>query len=111
MLRLEDRPAVRDPLEVYCSGPWSHWREDEKRRTRSIAVYQRLFEIAQRLLQSGGSESIELVWGIGLARWRRLAEFIDLPMIECGVEIEIAETGNATPPVRPGAGCRRVRLR
>ena len=58
MLRLEDRPAIRDVLEAYCSGPWSHWSELEKPRRRSIAVYQRLFEIAQRLLQSGGSESI-----------------------------------------------------
>jgi very-short-patch-repair endonuclease/transcription elongation GreA/GreB family factor len=111
MLRLEDRPAVRDALEVYCSGPWSCWAEVEKPRRRSIAVYQRLFEIAQRLLQSGGSESIELVWGIGLARWKRLAELIDLPMIECGVEIEIAETGNADITVRPRSGVTRVELR
>jgi transcription elongation GreA/GreB family factor len=111
MLRLEDRPAVRDALEVYCSGPWSRWAEVEKPRRRSIAVYQRLFEIAQRLLQSGGSESIELVWGIGLARWKRLAELIDLPMIECGVEIEIAETGNADITVRPRSGVTRVELR
>ena len=111
MLRLEDRPAVRSALEVYCSGPWSRWSEMEKPRRRSIAVYQRLFEIAQRLLQSGGSESIELVWGIGLARWKRLAELIDLPMIECGVEIEIAETGNADITVRPRSGVTRVELR
>jgi very-short-patch-repair endonuclease len=111
MLRLEDRPAVRDALEVYCAGPWSQWSEVEKPRRRSIAVYQRLFEIAQRLLQSGGSETIELVWGIGLARWKQLAEFIDLPMIECGVEIEIAETGNADITVRPRSGVTRVELR
>jgi very-short-patch-repair endonuclease/transcription elongation GreA/GreB family factor len=111
MLRLEDRPAIRNVLEAYCSGPWSHWSELEKPRRRSIAVYQRLFEIAQRLLQSGGSESIELVWGIGLARWKHLAEFIDLPMIECGVEIEIAETGNADITVRPRSGVTRVELR
>lgn len=111
MLRLEDRPALRDALEQYCAGPWSHWSELEKPRRRSIAVYQRLFEIAQRLLQSGGNESIELVWGIGLARWKHLAELIDLPMIECGVEIEIAETGNADITVRPRSGVTRVELR
>ncbi|KJC45292.1 hypothetical protein UP06_14790 [Bradyrhizobium sp. LTSP857] len=111
MLRLEDRPALRDALEQYCAGPWSLWSEVEKPRRRSIAVYQRLFEIAQRLLQSGGSESIELVWGIGLARWKHLSELIDLPMIECGVEIEIAETGNADITVRPRSGVTRVELR
>ena len=111
MLRLEDRPAIRDVLEAYCVGIWSKWAETEKPRRRSIAVYQRLFEIAQRLLQTGGSESTELVWGVGLARWKRGAELIDLPMIECGVEIEIAETGNADITVRPRSGVSRVELR
>ncbi len=43
--------------------------------------YQRLFEIAQRLLQSGGNESVELICGIGLARWSRPEESIDLPIL------------------------------
>ena len=111
MMRLEDRHDTRAALEAYCAGPWARWSEQEKPRRRSIAVYQRLFEIAQRLLQSGGSESIELIWGMGLSRWRRGAESVDLPMIECGVEIEIAETGNADITVRPRSGTPRVELR
>ena len=111
MLRLKDRPDTRAALEAYCAGPWPRWSEQEKPRRRSIAVYQRLFEIAQRVLQSGGTESIELVWGIGLSRWNHAGELIDLPMIECGVEIEIAETGNAEISVRPRSGLSRVELR
>jgi hypothetical protein len=111
MLRLEDRPAVREALEAYSAGPWAKWAETEKPRRRSIAVYQRLFEVAQRLLQSGGTEALELVWGIGLSQWKRGAEFIDLPMIECGAEVEIAETGNADITVRPRLGVTRVELR
>jgi hypothetical protein len=111
MLRLEDRPDTRAALEAYCAGAWTQWSEHEKPRRRSIAVYQRLFEIAQRLLQSGGVESIELVWGIGLSKWKQAGELIDLPMIECGVEIEIAETGNADITVRPRSGVSRVELR
>ena len=110
ILRLEDRPETRAALEAYCAGPWAHWSEQEEPRRRSIAVYQRLFEIAQRLLQSGGGESIELIWGIGLSRWRSGAESIDLPMIECGVEIEIADT-NADITIRPRGGISRVELR
>lgn len=110
-VRLEDHADIRASLEAYCAGPWARWSEQEKPRRRSIAVYQRLFEIAQRLLQSGGTESIELVWGIGLSRWKRSAEMIDLPMVECGVEIEIAETGNADITVRPRSGVFRVELR
>jgi hypothetical protein len=111
MLRLEDRPQLREALEAYSSGPWAKWSEIEKPRRRSIAVYQRLFPIAQRLLQSGGSEALELVWGIGLSRWKRAVESVDLPMIECGVEIEIAETGNADITIRPRSGVTRIELR
>jgi very-short-patch-repair endonuclease len=111
MLRLEDRPAAREALEAYAAGPWAKWAEAEKPRRRSISVYQRVFEVAQRLLQSGGTEAIELVWGIGLSRWKHGAEFIDVPMIECGAEVEIAETGNADITVRPRLGISRVELR
>jgi hypothetical protein len=60
MLRLEDRPAVVEALETYCAGPWATWAEIEKPRRRSIAVYQRLFEIAQRLCNLAAT--IRLNW-------------------------------------------------
>ena len=101
MLRLEDRQALRTELEIYCTKSWFEWSENEKPRRRSIAVYQRLFEIAQRLLQSGGHEFVELVWGLGLARWNRPEESIDLPMIERAVEIEIADQKDAAITIRP----------
>ena len=111
MLRLEDRPAIRVALDQYCAGAWAKWAETERPRRRAIAIYQRVFEIAQRLLQMGGTESVELIWGIGLSRWNKGGELIDLPMIECGVEIEIAETGNAEIAIRPRSGVSRVDLR
>jgi len=111
MLRLEDRPSLREAIENYCAGPWAEWAECEKPRRRSIVVYQQLFEIAQRLLQSGGNESVELVWGIGVARWSRPEESIDLPIIERGVEIEIADQTNATITIRPRSVPARVDLR
>lgn len=95
MLRLEDRAEIRTVLEDYCTTVWIPWAETEKPRRRSIAVYQGLFEIAQRLLQSGGQESAELIWGLGLARWTRPEEAIDLPLLERQVEIEIADQKGA----------------
>jgi hypothetical protein len=111
MLRLEDRPSLREALETYCVSPWAEWAEREKPRRRSIVIYQRLFEIAQRLHQSGGTESVELIWGIGVARWSRPEESIDLPIIERGVEIEIADQTNATITIRPRSVSARVELR
>lgn len=111
MLRLEDRPAISEAIEAYCASTWTVWAEREKPRRRSIAVYQRLFEVAQRLLQSGGHESVELVWGIGVSRWSRPEESIDLPMIERGVEIDIADQKDAAITIRPRASAARVDLR
>jgi very-short-patch-repair endonuclease len=111
MLRLEDRPQVRSSLETYCTKAWFEWSENERPRRRSIAVYQRLFEIAQRLLQPGGHESVELIWGIGLARWNRPVESVDLPIIERSVEIEIADQKDAAITIRPRATAARVELR
>ncbi|ULO25111.1 AAA domain-containing protein [Methylocystis sp. SB2] len=111
MLRLDDRPTIREAIEIYCAGPWAEWAEREQPRRRSIAVYQRLFEIAQRLLQSGGNESVELIWGIGVARWSRPEGSIDIPMIERGIEIEIADQANATITMRPRSVSARVELR
>jgi hypothetical protein len=110
-MRLEDRSTIPEAWETYCAGPWAEWAEYEKPRRRSIAIYQRLFEIAQRLLQSGGNESVELVCGIGLTRWSRPEESIDLPMIERGIEIEIADQSNAAITIRPRATPARVELR
>lgn len=111
ILRLEDRPALREAIDIYCAEPWAEWAEQEKPRRRSIAIYQRLFEVAQRLLQSGGNESVELIWGIGIARWCRPEDEIDIPMIERGVEIEIADQSNALITIRPRTTSARVELR
>src|SRR5208337_2055830 len=85
--------------------------EEEKPRRKSIAVYQRLFEVAQRFLQSGGSEAIELIWGIGLARWKRLESLVDIPMIACGVEIEIGGQQVSDITIRPKGASTHVELR
>lgn len=111
MLRLEDRPTIKEALEIYCAGPWIEWAEREKPRRRSISIYQRLFEIAQRLLQPGGNESVELVWGIGVARWSRPEESIDLPIIERRVEIEFADETSTTITIRPRSASALVDLR
>ena len=111
MLRLEDRAELRTVLEDYCTTVWIPWAETEKPRRRSIAVYQRLFEIAQRLLQSGGQESAELIWGLGLARWTRPEEAIDLPLLERQVEIEIADQKGAAITIRPRAIGAQIDLR
>jgi hypothetical protein len=46
-----------------------------------------------------------------VSRWSRPEEAIDLPMIERGVEIEIADQANAAITIRPRSVSARVELR
>lgn len=109
MMRLEDRPELGAAIDLYCAGPWAAWAQAERPRRKSIAVYQRLFQIAQVL--GMGGEQAELVWGIGLAKWRKPEDDIDVPLIERGVEIEIDHGGNAAITIRPRDQGARVELR
>jgi hypothetical protein len=99
-LRLEDRPELRNAAETYMAEQWLPWAEAERPRRRSMAVYQRLFEIAQ-LADLVADQPFELVWGLGLTRWKQDAVEIDLPIVERLVEIEIAEEAGGDIRVRP----------
>src|SRR5260221_11893258 len=55
--------------KAYVEGAWTKWAEAERPRRRSIDVYNKLFQIQQRVTASGEDNAIELVWGIGVARW------------------------------------------
>ena len=101
-LRLEDRPSLRLAAEAYTAEQWLPWAVGERPRRRAMAVYQKLFEVAQ-LSDLVADQPFELVWGLGLARWNRDGIEIDLPLIERLVEIEIAEEAAGEIRIRPRA--------
>ena len=109
--RLEDQPELQKACNDYVSNVWGTWAERELPRRRSIQAYQRLFEIAQRLSQSGASELVELVWGIGVTRWSKGPAIIELPILELSVEIEISDDRGADIFVRPRNAPARIDLR
>src|SRR5262249_74056 len=45
-LRLEDRPQITSTAENYISSMWLPWSEAERPKRKSIALYQKFFEIA-----------------------------------------------------------------
>ncbi|HKH95206.1 MAG TPA: AAA domain-containing protein, partial [Beijerinckiaceae bacterium] len=110
-LRLEDRSSVVADIEGYRRDAWLIWAEAERPRRRAIALYQKLFELAQLADLGGLDEPFELVWGIGLARWRMGEREIDLPLVERLVEIEIDEAAGAQIRIRPRALPAAVNLR
>jgi hypothetical protein len=110
-LRLEDRPGIAAEAEQYLSLSWLPWSVAERPRRRSIALYQKLFEVVQLSELGGAEQAIELVWGIGLSRWVKDGAIIDLPLIERLVEIEIDERAAGTIRIRPRQASATVNLR
>lgn len=82
--RREDRPDIQLACNDYIKETWQSWADRELPRRLSIQAYQRLFDLAQRMSLSGGGESIELVWGIGVSRW---TSAVEVPLIELELEI------------------------
>lgn len=109
--RLEDRAEIKAATLRYVNDAWATWAERELPRRLSINAYQKLFDLAQRLSQSGAAESIEVVWGIGGAKWSKDGIQVDLPLIELGVEIEIADDRGADVLIRPRHASPRISLR
>jgi hypothetical protein len=110
-LRLEDRPCIAAEAEQYATLSWLPWSIAERPRRRSIALYQKLFEVVQLSELGGAEQAVELVWGIGLSRWVKDGAVIDLPLIERLVEIEIDERAAGTIRIRPRQAPATVNLR
>jgi len=109
--RIEDNPQIRTEFERYVAEDWTPWTLRERPRRTVIALYQKLFELVQLVELGGPDQAIELVWGIGLSRWRKDTIAIDLPLVECLVEIELDEKAAGTIRVRPRQARPSVNLR
>ena len=105
-IRMSEREVLvqleLDRLEEFCAAfeewvmvAWTPWAEEELPRRRSIRVYQGLFKLHSMMQVGAGSSAFELVWGIGVARWRKPAQTtLDLPVIEQLVDIDLEENGD-----------------
>ena len=89
LLRLERMPEFRQGFAEWVDGPWSAWEQSEKPRRRSITFYNKLFEVQQRMSAMGDDVAIEVVMGVGIARWNHPAGKINAPLIEAISELEM----------------------
>jgi very-short-patch-repair endonuclease len=100
-LRLEDRPAIAEAINVWTAGPWTAWSVAELPRRKTIALYQVLYKIFQ-LMEVGGSESpIELIWGVGAVHWQKDGRVVDRPLLERRVDIELDDARGGLIRIRP----------
>jgi very-short-patch-repair endonuclease len=93
-LQVAKMAEFRQEWQAYIDGAWTEWAEAERPRRRSIEVYNKLYQVQQRVTASGEDNAIELVWGIGVARWQHERGRISAPVIEQLVELELLEDGS-----------------
>lgn len=98
--RLDRDPTVKKEIADYISGPWTKWAETEKPRRETISIYDAFFSAQQSILMEGADQPLEIVWGIGMARWRVKGREIDHPLIEQLVELHIS-TDDGAMTIRP----------
>lgn len=110
LLRLNNMPEFAAGFAAWVGGPWTAWAESEKPRRRSIAVYNRLFEIQQRMSAMGDDVAVEVIFGAGIARWNHPAGKVNAPLIEAAVELDLDPEDGALV-VRPREQAPRLALR
>ncbi|MEM0935218.1 MAG: AAA domain-containing protein [Pseudomonadota bacterium] len=92
VLHAETLVEMRRDYEHYAGGAWSDWARQERPVRLAISIYNDLFKIHSAIHTSEGTPP-ELVWGIGIGRWVRGTERVDMPLIEQLVDIEVEDGG------------------
>ncbi|CCE00369.1 helicase [Bradyrhizobium sp. STM 3809] len=100
-LHLEQRPDVVERLDRYLAGSWAAWAAAERPRRRTIVLHRRLGELARLKGPGRNDANHEIVWGIGVSRWRRHGRDLDLPLLERLVEIEVLDGSESEIRIRP----------
>lgn len=82
-------------FEAYLREAWRNWADTEKPRRRSIAVYDKLFNLLQTIETEGAETALELAWGIGVAVWDTAGKRVRYPLVTRLVEIDPITTDMA----------------
>ncbi|KQM19617.1 AAA domain-containing protein [Novosphingobium sp. Leaf2] len=97
ILRLKDHPELarlEGLLAGYVREVWTPWALEERPRRHVIDLYNNLFSLRQTL--DGASEQpVELICGIGIARWTRHGAKLHHPLLAVPVELTLDERTHA----------------
>jgi very-short-patch-repair endonuclease len=104
-----DREILEKQLQSYVEVAWKHWAAEEKERRKTIALYAELFLLWQQMQGNLVDSQIELVWGVGIAVWKRTNGMITYPVLTQLVEISLNEV-DMSLEVRPRSSAPRLEV-
>ena len=85
-------PQVVEALASYTAGPWQAWAVEEAPRREAVKLYEALYKAYAQMAAADGEGGQELVIGLGLARWQRNGQRVNVPLIEQRAEFELNES-------------------
>ena len=82
---------IRELFEWYVENQWTPWAAAELPRRKTIHRYNQIFAIQQAIASDGAETPLELVWGIGMALWKREGKgsILKHPLITQACEINL----------------------
>jgi hypothetical protein len=103
---LPARDAIAVALAAYRREMWTPWALDERGRRQTIALYNALFAL-RHALDGAAAQPVELVVGIGIARWTHAAGRLHHPLLTVAAELSLDDADHAvvlrprseTPPL------------
>lgn len=83
------RAEIRELFDWYVENLWTPWAVTELPRRKTIQRYNQIFTIQQAIAEEGADTPLELVWGIGMALWKRegRATTLKYPLITQACEV------------------------
>lgn len=88
---LADHPVLPELFDWYVQFHWEPWHFVESIRRKTIALYNKLFALHQTLSTDGVENPIELVWGVGMASWKKAGapSKVEHPLLTQACEIRL----------------------
>ncbi|MDI1258262.1 AAA domain-containing protein [Aquabacterium sp.] len=88
---LTDQPELPELFDWYLKFHWEPWQLVETIRRKTISLYNKLFVLNQTLSMDGVENPIELVWGVGMASWKKAGSpsKVEHPLLTQACEIRL----------------------
>jgi Cdc6-like AAA superfamily ATPase len=90
---LKDHPEIAELFRWYLNSKWNPWAAAETPRRKTIKRYNDIFALQQTISTEGADTQLELLWGLGLAVWKKegFSKSLRHPLITQSCEITLNE--------------------